>query len=126
MPDGTGCGPETELLSALSALDLEDHSVPDRLDGRNPDGVPLERRGCNYILFSTIRHLLPSGLGPVFLAVNLPGNGLAFLPLGLFSPLLWEWYRRLPPTLLPGGRMQALIEPIQPAEGRDRDIDDVI
>lgn len=86
---------------------------------------PWDINGCNYIPLYTISRFLRYG-SPGQIAVNLIGNVIVFVPLGLLPPLLWRRWRGVVPGIGFGMLCSIVIEIIQPLVGRSRDIDDVI
>lgn len=58
--------------------------------------------------------------------INLLGNVLVFLPLGLLPPLIWKKYRRFLHGLLPGFLFSLSAECLQYFTGRSVDIDDLL
>lgn len=63
---------------------------------------------------------------PGVIAIQLLGNLLLYLPLGLLCPLAWERFRKLPTLLLSAALLACGIEIIQYFTGRVADIDDVL
>ena len=58
--------------------------------------------------------------------INLLGNVLVFLPLGLLPPLIWKKYRSFLHGLLPGFLFSLSAECLQYFTGRSVDIDDLL
>ena len=86
---------------------------------------PWDINGCNYIPLYTISRFLRYGT-PGQIAINLVGNVVMFVPLGLLPPLLWCRWRKVIPGIGFGRLCSVAIEVVQPLVGRSRDIDDVI
>ena len=101
-----------------------------------PAGIPYVqqvRLRLNLIPFRTLTHqlrLLTAADRPWLIrhaAVNLLGNILLFVPLGIFLPKLWTPLRRFRKTLLAVAGIIALVEIVQVLTLLGRcDIDDLI
>ena len=78
----------------------------------------------NLTPFATLRLFFRAG-GTVA-KINLLGNLLVFVPLGLVPPLLWERFRKALPGVLPGFCFSLAVECLQYFTGRSVDIDDLI
>ncbi len=81
--------------------------------------------GINWVPFYTIRRFLAVG-GWYFVQVNLVGNVLMFVPLGLCPPLLWRRWRPFWKVLLLAAGVPLCIEAAQLFIGRSVDVDDWI
>lgn len=81
--------------------------------------------GCNYIPLYTISRFWRYGT-PAQIGVNLVGNVVMFLPLGLLPALLWRKVRPVVTGVGLGVLTSVLIELVQPLVGRSRDVDDLI
>ncbi len=94
-----------------------------------PLQLALERlqsgAGVNFVPLRTLRLLLASA-GAEALAVNLLGNVLMFVPLGLCPPLLWRRWQRFGWAALLGLLAPLLIEFVQLFLGRSVDVDDLL
>lgn len=78
----------------------------------------------NLIPCAGIAAVIQNGT-PAFAALNIIGNVLMFMPLGLFLPLLWRrWsFKRV---ILAGALASFTIEILQFFTGRSADIDDIL
>ncbi len=83
------------------------------------------RYAVNLVPFATIRAMLTHG-GTGQKLINLAGNVLIFVPLGLLPPLLWPRLRHLWAALLIGLSTSCLIEFLQLFLSRSVDVDDVL
>lgn len=88
------------------------------------DGRIAVRGSVNLIPFANISRMLHVGGGDA--AINILGNIVMFLPLGLFLPLLWKRFDSFKETVLCGAVLSLAIEIIQSFSFRSADIDDVI
>lgn len=101
-----------------------------------PHGIPYFqqlRLRMNLIPFRTLRlqlRLLTDGTRPRLIrhaAVNLLGNVLLFIPLGIFLPSIWNRLHRLRKVLLATAGIILLVEAVQVLTLLGRcDIDDLI
>lgn len=85
----------------------------------------------NLVPFSTVSeyfgYLLEGGYMVRQAIINLGGNVIMFIPLGVFLPLLWEKMRRFPPHVLTTAGIITTVELIQLFTLRGAlDIDDLI
>ena len=78
----------------------------------------------NLTLFATLRLFYRAG--GTAAKINLLGNVLVFLPLGLLPPLIWEKCRSFLHGLLPGFLFSLSAECLQYFTGRSVDIDDLL
>ena len=90
---------------------------------------PLDwlRRGMtavNLTPFATLKLFYRAG--GTAAKINLLGNVLVFVPLGLVPPLLWNKFRRPITGILPGFCFSLAVECLQYFTGRSVDIDDLI
>lgn len=129
-------GPLHEVLLALLALYLvglafQTLGSPGVV---RPDGVPLwayvrdrwqHRLAINLTPLATIRAIWRHGSAGQRL-INLAGNVLFFLPLGLLPPLLWPRRRHWWAALALSAGASALIELCQLFIGRSVDVDDLL
>ncbi len=83
------------------------------------------RRGINLTPFATIRSMLAFG-GTGQKLINLAGNVLIFVPLGVLPPLLWRKWRHLWAALLLSLSTSCIIEFLQLFLGRSVDVDDLL
>ena len=78
----------------------------------------------NLTPFATLR--LFYRVGGTAAKINLAGNVLVFLPLGLLPPMIWEKCRRPLYGLLSGFLFSLTVECLQYFTGRSVDIDDLL
>jgi len=111
------------LVAILSMTIVPDWSFTQYEGEKLGIEVYLRRGPINLIPFRTIAMYLR---GHALALMNLMGNTILFIPLGLLPPLIWKKWRRFG-TMLPFSLMLPLfIEFVQHFIGRSSDIDDLI
>lgn len=78
----------------------------------------------NLTPFATLRLFYRAG--GTAAKINLLGNLLVFVPLGLLPPIIWKKLRRFVPGILPGFLFSLTVECLQYFTGRSVDIDDLL
>lgn len=117
------------FLLGLASQTLDGHPPVDLSDPQALWARALQRwenrAGVNLTPGATVRAMLEKGSRGQK-AINLAGNLLIFLPMGLLPPLLWKRWRHLWAAVSLSAGASLLIEALQLFVGRSVDVDDLI